>query len=72
MNQLRSKSSGLLLKNILRNKFAIKLSNFEKWKFIEILWTSIRFGGIIQKSDVFSLCVAVTETERTDFLVERF
>ena len=45
--KLRGKSSGLLLKNILGNKFPIKLSNFEKWKFIENLWTSMFFGGII-------------------------
>ena len=45
--KLRGKSSGLLLKNILGNKFPIKLSNFKKWKFIENLWTSMFFGGII-------------------------
>ena len=45
--KLRGKSSGLLLKNILGNKFPIKLSNFIKWEFIENLWTSMCFGGII-------------------------
>ena len=45
--KLRGKSSDLPLKSILGNKFPIKLSYFEKWKFIENLWTSMRFGGII-------------------------
>lgn len=58
-------SSGLPLKNIFGNKFPIKLSNYIKRKFVENLWTSMCFGGIIYKNDVFSLCVAITETERT-------
>ena len=45
--KLRGKSLDLPLKNILGNKFPIKLINFEMWKFIENLWTSMRFGGII-------------------------
>lgn len=35
--KLRGKSSGFPLKNILRNKFSIKLSKFKKGKFIENL-----------------------------------
>lgn len=45
--KLRGKSSDLPLKNILGNKFSIKLSELKKWEFIDNLWTSMCFGGII-------------------------